>query len=186
MTVLISDPEMHTKINFSRHIRDCIQQAIEIYGVYELEDTEISYDLKGQCAGQAIHRQGNYSLRFNLEAIEKDFDEMVNETIPHEVAHLVCYVRPSLGRNHNRGWKSVCQKLGGNADRTHSIELSRARKVKRFVYILDDGSELKLTKGKHQKVQQDMSQMWLPGKHSNSKLNQNIEKHHFVKMIEEK
>jgi len=181
------DPTVQIQIEFSNKVRECLEQAIEYFGVYELEYTEITYDLKGQCAGQAIHTHDNrLKLRINLEAVRKDFQDMVNETIPHEVAHLVCFLRPSLGRNHNRGWKNVCQALGGTASRTHSIELTRAKKVKRFVYILEDGSEVKLTKGKHEKIQSGMAKMWLPAQHCNSKQQQDIEKQHFVKMIEVK
>lgn len=185
MKIISKDPKVQLKADFAKIVRECINDAMTKFGVYELEDTEILFDLKGQCAGQAAHRYGEYKLRFNFEAIQKDFNDMAYDTVPHEVAHLVCFVNPRLGKNHNRGWQKVCRALGGSAERTHDMVLTRARKVKRFVYVLEDGTELKLTKGKHTKLQTNqVVGMFLPGQYCNSKKNQPIEKHQFVKMIE--
>lgn len=187
MTVLINDPTVQLKIKFSKIVRDCLAKAVEEFGLYNLEDVDISYDLKGQCAGQAGKRNGTYFLRFNLDAIKLDFEDMAYDTVPHEVAHLVCFEDPRLGKNHNRGWKNVCLALGGSGKRTHDLQLERARKVKRFVYKLSDGTEVQLTKGKHKKVQtRPNGFMYMPAQHTESKKNQPIEKHHFVKMIEVK
>ena len=171
-------------LEFIKRVRKCIEDSIEKFGVHEIEDAEIRFDLKGHCAGQAMKKNGKYILRFNPEAIEKDFNDMANNNIPHEVAHLVCFVRPMLGRNHDRGWKNVCVALGGSGERTHSIELSRARKVKRYVYSLDDGTEILLTKARHNKVQAyPHGYMYMPAKYTKSKVQQPIGKVHFVNEV---
>jgi predicted SprT family Zn-dependent metalloprotease len=38
---------------------------------------------------------------------------MLEDTVPHEIAHFVCQVK-GLGKNHDEGWRKVCRELGGN------------------------------------------------------------------------
>lgn len=187
MTVLINDPNIQLKNKFSKIVRDCVDKAVEEFGLCAIKNVHISYDLKGRCAGQAVKRHGAYFLRFNFDAIKLYFEDMAREAVPHEVAHLVCFENPRLGKNHDRGWKNICRILGGSGNRTHNLQLERARKVKRFVYRLSDGTEVQLTKGKHEKVQANSkSFLFVPARHSRSKKDQPIERYHFVKMIEVK
>lgn len=165
-----------------------VQKNIELANAkFDLEmDVEIRNDLRGRSAGQAILKNGVLILRFNNEAIRNNYDEMVNETIPHEVAHLVCFLKPWLGRNHNHGWKNVCRILGGDASRTHEMDLKRSRAVTRFVYILADGTEAKLTKGQHEKIQFGSARLSMRAKATVSKTEQMIKRDNFIKVIKEK
>lgn len=108
-----------------------------------VSDTKIRYDIKGKVSGEAswkrVGSEKHYTLRFNKEAILNHTEDMIKETIPHEVAHLVCYARPELGKNHNRGWKHVCKILGGNGERCHSYSLTPGRKTKKHIYMNDGG-----------------------------------------------
>jgi hypothetical protein len=70
--------------------------------------------------------------------------------VAHEVAHLVCYARPDLGRKHDMGWKRVCVALGGDGKRTHSYDVV----VKgRWDYLTDLGNKVSVTKRYHVAVQ---------------------------------
>jgi predicted SprT family Zn-dependent metalloprotease len=92
-----------------------------------------------------------FSLRFNCELIQGEhFDDMMSNTVPHEVAHLVCYARPELGRKHDAGWKRVCVALGGNGKRTHNYDVVVRG---RFDYITDKGNKVSVTKKYHNYVQ---------------------------------
>ena len=90
--------------------KEVLALAEQLYGV-KIEPT-VSFNLRGRVAGWAgckLCSSGRqYSLRFNCELIQgKHFDDMVNLTVPHEVAHLVCYARPDLGSKHDAGWRRV-------------------------------------------------------------------------------
>jgi SprT protein len=168
---------------FQKRVLDVLEMAHELYSIGDLMYTEIRFDLKGQCAGQAMIQGSRLILRFNQEAMEKDWDDMFNDTIPHEVAHLVCFKRPELGRNHNRGWKEVCRSLGGAGDRCHKIELSPGKKLTRFLYVLEDGTEVKLTKNAHTKVQNNPGQLFMRAAHTKSRKRIDLHPHHFVKKM---
>jgi SprT protein len=138
-------------------MRDRVKQALalaeQLYGVKIAPS--VSFNLRGRVAGWAGCKicmgQRQYSLRFNCELIQgKHFDDMLCNTVPHEVAHLVCYARPDLGRGHDAGWKRVCLALGGNGQRCHSYDVV----VKgRWDYMTDRGNKVSVTKRHHEAVQ---------------------------------
>lgn len=123
---------------FNDAVAACLKKASDIYGVnLSTANVEILNDVKGRAAGWAHPmRYGKYKLRFNLEAIEKHNEQMTKDTIPHEVAHLVCYARPELGKKHDAGWKAVCRRLGGDDSRTHHMLLTptKVKEIVRFQY----------------------------------------------------
>ena len=133
--------------------KEVLALAEQLYGVKI--DPAISFNLRGRVAGWAgcklCSTGRQYSLRFNCELIQgKHFDDMVNLTVPHEVAHLVCYARPDLGSKHDAGWRRVCLALGGNGQRCHNYEVA----VKgRWDYITDRGNKVSVTRRHHTIVQ---------------------------------
>ena len=133
-----------------------LAKAEALYGV-KINPT-IAFNLRGRVAGWAgckfcaLTRQAkDFSLRFNREIIQGDhFEDMMNFTIPHEIAHLICYSRPELGRKHDAGWKRVCMALGGDGKRTHSYDVVVRG---RWDYITDRGNKVSVTKKYHAYVQ---------------------------------
>ena len=104
---------------------EIFRRAEAQYGV-NLGRVEILFNLRGRVAGMACCRRNRFSgapatdlkLRFNVDMIAGDgYDHILNDCVPHEIAHLVCYANPQLGANHDRGWKRVCVALGGNGER---------------------------------------------------------------------
>jgi len=140
-------------------MRDRTQQVLDLaerlYGV-KIQPT-IRFDLRGRVAGYAsckycaITQQKQFGLRFNCELIQGDhFEDMMNNTIPHEIGHLICYARPELGRKHDAGWQAVCLALGGDGKRTHNYDVV----VKgRWDYLTDLGNKVSVTKRYHAAVQ---------------------------------
>lgn len=96
-------------------------RAEELYGV-KIDHTVLRFDLRGRVAGWAIHDgRGRFQIRFNTDMICRDtFDHIYNETVPHEIAHIVCFAKPALGRNHDSGWATVCRQLGGKGQTRHN------------------------------------------------------------------
>ena len=136
--------------------QEVLNQAERLYGVKI--DPTIAFNLKGRVAGWAgckfcalTRKATQFSLRFNCELIQGEhFGDMMQNTVPHEVAHLVCYARPELGRKHDSGWKRVCMALGGDGKRTHNYDVV----VKgRWDYLTDLGNKVSVTKRYHAAVQ---------------------------------
>ena len=151
---------MNTQANFTQLVNLCLDIAREKYG--DFGAVRIRYDLRGLSAGQArcnrdrvTGRAYDLELRFNKEAMAKDWDHLVRETIPHEVAHLVAYARPDLGaKNHNGGWVRIARSLGCRGDRCHTIGLTPARRRLRYRYVTDSGMIVIAGPKHHKRIQE--------------------------------
>jgi len=105
-------------------VQQCIALAEDKFTI-KMPKVDVRFDLTGRAAGMACMRYGQFSLRFNKNHIKlggKTFEHLLNDTVPHEVAHTVCQAFPRMGRNHDAGWKRVCIALGGNGSRCYSEE----------------------------------------------------------------
>jgi predicted SprT family Zn-dependent metalloprotease len=159
--------EVSMQINqaaIQRKTEECIEKAEALFGI-KMPDVEILFNLRGRCAGIAGMARSTSSgfkigfyIRYNTNFIKlggKTAEHLLEATVPHEVAHIVCMANPKLGKGHDKGWKRVCAALGGNANRCYSendapeaVALNRP-----FVYTTDLGFEVKVSKTIHNKIQ---------------------------------
>lgn len=140
---------------------EVMEKARTLYGV-KLADVTIEFSIKGwRVAGQAKVIRGRKYLRFHPKAVSDYLQDTLNNTVPHEVAHLVCY-ELGWGFNHGLFWRNTDISLGGNGSRTHNMDLGRpdmaTRLAKRaarmcFVYLDTMGTERRVTKQRHLKIQ---------------------------------
>lgn len=115
----------------------------------------IDFDLRGRTVGKAIRNGDALKIRLNRVALEQNWPDMRDETIPHEIAHIVCFARPKFGRGHDAGWQSVCTALGGKGGRCYTndtYQLPKARRTWRYTYRLDSGHTLALSHQHHRQV----------------------------------
>lgn len=140
---------------FKAEVRKCLTLAGERYGLEEqMKLVKIRLDIRGyRVAGQACRKGFQFSLRFHPDAIVKHYDEMVKDTIPHEVAHTVCQMNPTLGKNHDAGWKRVCRALGGDDSRTHDMKFGEKPVRKECWYRTSTGHVVDLGPIRHAKLQ---------------------------------
>lgn len=145
---------MNSIAKHTQAARECIEKAFDMFNITTIKasDVIIRNDIRGQHAGQAMRRGKTYTLRFNPEAITNYFQEMLTDTIPHEVAHIVCFIRPDLGKNHDAGWKRVCRMLGGDDSRTHTMNLSAGKAKTEYDYMVS-GEIVKLGPKRHARLQ---------------------------------
>ena len=122
-------------------VEEYCKQAEHLFGV-KLNPT-IKFDLRGQTAGTAqTKRDGSQILRFNLTAInvEGGWQHLHDDTVPHEVAHLVQYNNSDWPKDrranppHGYYWKHVMSRFGVKADRCHSLPLPKARQQRKWKY----------------------------------------------------
>ena len=127
-------------------------EAKRLYGL-DMEHVGIHFDLKGRAAGQACRRGGRYYMRFNRDMLTREaFDHVINNTVPHEIAHIVCFMNPSLGSGHNSGWERVCEALGGNGTRCHKEEIVYG-KGHTYEYTTDRGHKVRVGDKYHKHIQ---------------------------------
>lgn len=115
---------------------ECKKVLSKAEQLYQLDFSNVKYQFttSGLCAGKA--GWGN-TLILSLEAAQVNWEDMVNDTIPHEIAHLVCQRIPRLGKGHDNGWKRVCVSLGlKNPTRCHKLKLTPAKQVTYHKYKL--------------------------------------------------
>ena len=131
---------------------EAFAKAKVLYGL-DLSAVRISFDLKGRCAGQAYRKKGVYGMRFNNDMLGRDaFDHVLNDTVPHEVAHIVCFMNPRFGHGHNQGWKQVCISLGGSGERLHNEEVVYGEGMT-FEYTTTNGAKVRISEQRHKAVQ---------------------------------
>ena len=103
----------------------------------DLEKPYVKFDKRGRCGGTAMYRErdGYGELDFNAGLMVDNWDEYMNQVIPHEVAHLLKehIYGPGKGMKaaHGYYWQSVMRTLGVKPDRTHKMDTSKVRMAPR-------------------------------------------------------
>jgi predicted SprT family Zn-dependent metalloprotease len=118
--------EIKNRVNAK--LLECIQKAKARYN-RDFEMPMVIYRQMGRKAGLALQRS-------NIIELNSDFfhngnlEDMINETAPHEFAHIITYL--VYGSNtffnkrnkpHGYEWKSVMRCLGLNPERCHNYSL---------------------------------------------------------------
>lgn len=93
----------------------------------------ISFDLRGVCAGKAYASRNHVQL--NAVLLLENTQRMCEQTVPHEVAHLVTRKLHGAGcRPHGVEWQSVMRAFGVAPKRTHDMDVTRARTQRTHPY----------------------------------------------------
>lgn len=130
-------------------------KAKELYGL-DMTHVGIRFDLKGRAAGMACRRGNQYYMRFNSDMLTREaFDHVINDTVPHEIGHIVCFMNPRFGSNHNSGWSQVCLALGGSGATRHKEEVVYG-KGHTYEYTTDRGHKVRMGDKHHATVQRGM------------------------------
>jgi predicted SprT family Zn-dependent metalloprotease len=153
---------MQSKIQAVRNkVNECINDAERTFGI-TMPKVDVRFDLTGRAAGVAGMRYGVFYLRFNVNHMSlggQTWEHLLNDTVPHEVAHTVCQAFPKFGRSHNDGWKRVCLALGGNGRRCYSAEDApeAVAKQRPFTYTSTSGAAVAVSPIIHRKIQNGAS-----------------------------
>lgn len=118
-------------------------------------------DAKTRQMGRAsMDGSGNLSITFNMGYVRQDPELFLRDTVPHEVAHIICF-HNGLDRGHGKMWKRVAAALGCNpralcaASTIQSLSTTRQRK--KYCYNVE-GREVWVTDVKHSQIQQGTKQ----------------------------
>ena len=153
---------MATQTQIRAKVKECVSLAKQLYGFpLTYGQIDITFKSKGQAAASAWMKgfkwtapeDKTYGLKFSTESASLDSDEMLNDTVPHEVAHLVCMYNESLGKNHDYGWVRVCKALGGSGSRTHNQTLTKGVYKSQYLYQTASGYQTKCGPAVHKRIQ---------------------------------
>lgn len=111
-------------------IKEEAKKIMATYGV----DFKLSFDLKGRVAGQARFGTDVREIRINTLFLKNNFDEILSQTLYHEVAHLISFERYGIrnGGGHGRGWKRVMREMGKRPERLHNYDTSNIYEKKLY------------------------------------------------------
>lgn len=105
--------------------------------------------------GRAIHDRGQYIIELNPDAIVNHKSFIIEEVLPHEMAHLVCFNKPEIGNDHDAGWANACKLLGGSGRMHHDVKLrGRSHTSVKCVYQTKLG-EMHVPASLHRKIQRE-------------------------------
>lgn len=141
---------MTTKAFAHQEIRDTLNKAFKLFGYNITPST--SFDNMGRCAGQAIRKGARHYIRLNEQLLCDEYRDQLVDTIRHEIAHLVTYFDPRLGKGHNAGWKRVAAALGAKPERCHDLPLKKARRSRKAIYDVR-GQEIPVGITVHKRIQ---------------------------------
>lgn len=117
--------------------KDYLQRANRLFQ-RDFAPIEIVFDLTGRSAGMYRVRGQARWIRYNPYLFAKYFDDNVQSTVPHEVAHYVTDVLFGLRniRPHGQEWRAVMRAFGADDSVTCSYELTGVpqRRQARYEY----------------------------------------------------
>ena len=116
----------------NQRIETCYQQA-EAFFHRRFSRPEVSLKLRGQKAGVA-HLQEN-RLRFNSQLYRENHEDFLQQTVAHEVAHLIAHQMfgPRI-KPHGEEWQLIMREVYGLLpNRCHSYAVQR-RAGARYLY----------------------------------------------------
>jgi predicted SprT family Zn-dependent metalloprotease len=161
----------------------CIEVAKKCYpgNASAFKKVNITYDVRGGCAGKAFHHL--WTIKLNPILLMENIKEMVENTVSHEVAHLIDkevhgtqygrYNRRTGRRNrivHGPTFKRI-QRQFGRCDATfHNMDVSNAR-VKRkskpkHIWDCNCGSpsgRMEIGAVRHRNMQTGIKRYWMRG-----------------------
>lgn len=117
-----------------------------------LPPVQVYFYETGRHAGIA---HGYSRVGYNLTVFAQDPNRFINDTVPHEIAHIICAFF-EWDNGHGRDWKNVCKTLGGTANRCYDsdgIEHKMMRKRLQYQYKATCGTVIMVSDVMHRKIQ---------------------------------
>ena len=105
--------------------RKLVSLSARHFGI-DIAQPQIRFDLRGKAAGMALfHPRGERVIRYNRAMLEENGLAFIDQTVAHEVAHLVARaVHGSRIRPHGIEWQSIMTLFDAEPVRCHSFKVS--------------------------------------------------------------
>ncbi|AZG72041.1 SprT family zinc-dependent metalloprotease [Shewanella livingstonensis] len=130
-------------------------QLAEHYFKRPFSRPSVHFSLRGKSAGTA-HLQAN-KLRFNPVLLAENPEVFVNEVVPHEISHLLCFHLFGKVKPHGKEWQSVMLTTFNIAPKTTHQLNTQSVSGQQFEYFCGCGS-IHLTIRRHNRVVRGQTQ----------------------------
>lgn len=146
----------HVQTLAEQKVLECFDIAKAKAGI-DLQYEGVKFFKNSTMAGFVIPSKGNI-VYLNLPLMERNESNFLNDTIPHEVAHLVANAIKAQKRivegAHGKTWKRVMSQVYGlNPTRCHQYDTSGVgRNVKKYRYVCSC-QKFSLGSTRHNKIQ---------------------------------
>lgn len=119
--------------------RDWLQRAAPLLRGHGRAEPaiEVRCNLRGKSAGQVRHQaDGSLLIRYNLGIASLQPEAFLEQTVPHEVAHVVTWLlHGRRARPHGAEWQAVMHHLGiASPRRCHDFDMPPVRRQRRWPY----------------------------------------------------
>lgn len=99
---------------------------------------QLVFDLRGHNAGEFVANARRYAqpcVRINRELLQRYPRHMIEQVVPHEVAHYVVWATARRGTlPHGPEWRAVMAFFGKPADVSHRMVVKPARRVRKLPF----------------------------------------------------
>lgn len=132
-------------------ILEILLAAQQIYG-RQFEAPMVVYRDIGGIGGLAWRRENK--VEFSKTLLIENEGRFINQIVPHELAHLICFKVYPNASAHGPQWKGVMRRLGCEPSRCHSYDVSNVSnaKARPYTYVCRCG-EMKLSQTLHFRAQ---------------------------------
>ena len=112
-----------------RSVEDCKAAAVwridQLCREHGVRKPKITFGLRGSVAAQAFVAENR--IDFNLVLFRENFEDGVQNSCPHELAHCVAYTRGlTKGNFHGRIWKEVMIEFRAAPIPCHNLDVTQA------------------------------------------------------------
>lgn len=131
LTLLLGQPPKDLQARVDAVVKNTYE-VLELSYDRTFERPTILYDLKGHTAGQAFYNTNTIRLNLDILTDPRYQEDMLDDTIPHEIAHLVA--RNLYGariKPHGVEWRMVMRRIGLTPTRCHNYDTVPARRRRR-------------------------------------------------------
>jgi SprT protein len=125
--------ELIIKSKIITEAQNIYKRGITIFNIQNPMTLNFSFSLRGRVAGEAKQN----SIKYNIEIARLNFDTFMIDTVPHEVAHVICRQVYPRAKSHGREWKHIMVKLGYAPNRCHEMVYVPARITKKYEIFCD-------------------------------------------------
>ena len=150
----LSNAQCKTVITTVQHCIDTINHTFTLH----IPAIHVDFDLKGRVAGCFEMKNHHYRIRFNAEILVNNFQQSLQQTVPHEAAHYITYKiygRRNI-RPHGQQWREIMHILDAPAEIYHQFAVDPAtiRRQQRYLYKCSCKSH-ELSATRHNRINRD-------------------------------